>query len=136
MAGDGSGVDWESLAEATSGAIGSLVSTTVLYPLDTCKTKFQAELQTHHGAHKYRNLSDVFWEAIRKRQLLSLYQGLNTKNFQSFISSFFYFYGYSYFKRLGEEWSKDYWNNSQLDSCSCCWCLHSYRDTATRYSGF
>ncbi|CAL4900565.1 unnamed protein product [Urochloa decumbens] len=100
MAGDGSGVDWESLAEATSGAIGSLVSTTVLYPLDTCKTKFQAELQTHHGAHKYRNLSDVFWEAIRKRQLLSLYQGLNTKNIQSFISSFFYFYGYSYFKRL------------------------------------
>ncbi|KAF8765734.1 hypothetical protein HU200_008238 [Digitaria exilis] len=101
MAGDGgSGVDWESLAEATSGAIGSLVSTTVLYPLDTCKSKFQAELQTHHGAHKYRNLSDVFWEAIRKRQLLSLYQGLNTKNIQSFISSFFYFYGYSYFKRL------------------------------------
>ncbi|RLM97891.1 hypothetical protein C2845_PM06G22730 [Panicum miliaceum] len=101
MAGDGgSGVDWESLAEATSGAIGALVSTTVLYPLDTCKTKFQAELQTHQGTHKYRNLSDVFWEAIRKRQLLSLYQGLNTKNIQSFISSFFYFYGYSYFKRL------------------------------------
>lgn len=55
MVGDaGSGVDWESLAEATSGAIGSLVSTTVLYPLDTCKTKFQAELQTHQGAQKYR----------------------------------------------------------------------------------
>jgi len=55
MAGDGgSGVDWESLAEATSGAIGALVSTTVLYPLDTCKTKFQAELQTHQGTHKYR----------------------------------------------------------------------------------
>uniref|UniRef100_A0A0A8YT44 Peroxisomal adenine nucleotide carrier 1 n=1 Tax=Arundo donax TaxID=35708 RepID=A0A0A8YT44_ARUDO len=101
MAGDGGGgVDWESLAEATSGAVGSLVSTTVLYPLDTCKTKFQAELQTHQGAHKYRNLSDVFWEAVRKRQILSLYQGLNTKNIQSFISSFCYFYGYSYFKRL------------------------------------
>lgn len=48
----GGGVDWESLAEATSGAIGSLVSTTVLYPLDICKTKFQAELQTHQGAQK------------------------------------------------------------------------------------
>ncbi|KAL5662100.1 hypothetical protein ACJX0J_029225, partial [Zea mays] len=46
------------------------------------------------------NLSDVFWEAIYKRQFLSLYQGLNTKNIQSFVSSFFYFYGYSYFKRL------------------------------------
>ena len=31
---------------------------------------------------------------------MSLYQGLNTKNIQSLISSFFYFYGYSYFKRL------------------------------------
>jgi hypothetical protein len=48
----------------------------------------------------FRNLSDVFWEAIYKRQFLSLYQGLNTKNIQSFVSSFFYFYGYSYFKRL------------------------------------
>ncbi|KAK3138866.1 hypothetical protein QOZ80_5AG0374450 [Eleusine coracana subsp. coracana] len=96
----GDGIDWESLAEATSGAVGSLVSTTVLYPLDTCKSKFQAELQTQQGAHKYRNLSDVFWEAVRKRQFLSLYQGLQTKNVHSFISSFIYFYGYNYYKRL------------------------------------
>jgi len=47
-------VDRESLTEATSGAIGALVSTIVLYPLDTCKTKLQAELQTHQGMHKYR----------------------------------------------------------------------------------
>ena len=37
-------VDRESLTEATSGAIGALVSTIVLYPLDTCKTKLQAEV--------------------------------------------------------------------------------------------
>lgn len=47
-----------------------------------------------------RNLSDVLWEAISKRQVLSLYQGLGTKNLQSFIAQFVYFYGYSYFKRL------------------------------------
>jgi hypothetical protein len=29
-------MDRESLTEATSGAIGALVSTIVLYPLDTC----------------------------------------------------------------------------------------------------
>ncbi|KAK1696803.1 hypothetical protein QYE76_013500 [Lolium multiflorum] len=96
----GGGVDWDSLAEAASGAVGALVSTTVLYPLDTCKTKFQADVQTDHGGHKYRNLSDVFWEAIKKKQFLSLYQGLKTKNIQSFISQFVYFYGYSYFKRV------------------------------------
>ncbi|KAK6146092.1 hypothetical protein DH2020_019961 [Rehmannia glutinosa] len=89
----------ESLVEATSGAVGSLVSTTILYPLDTCKTKYQAENRAHHH-QKYRNISDVLWEAISTRQVLSLYQGLGTKNFQSFISQFIYFYGYSFFKRL------------------------------------
>ncbi|XP_077246145.1 peroxisomal adenine nucleotide carrier 1-like isoform X1 [Tasmannia lanceolata] len=92
-------VDLESLSEATSGAIGSLLSTTILYPLDTCKTKYQAEVQSQ--AHqKYRNISDVLWEAVSTGQVLSLYQGLGTKNLQSFISQFVYFYGYSYFKRL------------------------------------
>ncbi|KAH9689217.1 peroxisomal adenine nucleotide carrier 1 [Citrus sinensis] len=93
------GVDIESLSEATSGAIGSLLSTTILYPLDTCKTKYQAEVRAH-GQQKYRKLSDVLWEAMSNGQVLSLYQGLGTKNLQSFISQFVYFYGYSYFKRL------------------------------------
>ncbi|KAL0928585.1 hypothetical protein M5K25_000483 [Dendrobium thyrsiflorum] len=92
-------VNFESLAEATSGAVGALVSTTVLYPLDTCKTKFQAEVGSH-GQKKYRKLSDVLFEAISKGQILSLYQGLGTKNLQSVIAQFVYFYGYSYFKRL------------------------------------
>ncbi|KAK3440841.1 hypothetical protein EUGRSUZ_B01105 [Eucalyptus grandis] len=89
----------ESISEATSGAIGALVSTTVLYPLDTCKTKYQAEVRSRNH-QKYRNISDVLWEAISTRQILSLYQGLGTKNLQSFISQFIYFYGYSFFKRL------------------------------------
>ncbi|CAL9137329.1 unnamed protein product, partial [Musa textilis] len=82
-----------------SGAGGSLVSTTVLSPLDTCKTGYQAEVRSH-GQRKYRNLSDVLWEAISERQFFSLYQGLGTKNLQSFISQFVYFYGYSYSKQL------------------------------------
>ncbi|PKA60878.1 Peroxisomal adenine nucleotide carrier 1 [Apostasia shenzhenica] len=93
------GVNFESLAEATSGAVGALVSTTALYPLDTCKTRYQAEARSN-GRRKYRNLSDVVFEAISKGQILSLYQGLGTKNLQSVIAQFVYFYGYSYFKRL------------------------------------
>ncbi|XP_068663711.1 peroxisomal adenine nucleotide carrier 1-like [Aristolochia californica] len=92
-------IDLESLSEATSGAVGALLSTTILYPLDTCKTKYQAEAQAQ-SQRKYRNITDVLWEAISTRQVLSLYQGLGTKNLQSFISQFIYFYGYSYFKRL------------------------------------
>ncbi|GMP56572.1 hypothetical protein CsSME_00021002 [Camellia sinensis var. sinensis] len=91
--------DLESLSEATSGAIGALVSTTVLYPLDTCKNKYQAEVRSHNR-QKYRNIPDVYWEAISNHQVLSLYQGLGTKNLQSFIFQFFYFYGYSFFKKL------------------------------------
>ncbi|KAL2530473.1 Peroxisomal adenine nucleotide carrier 1 [Forsythia ovata] len=89
----------ESLVEATSGAVGALVSTTILYPLDTCKTKYQAENRAHNH-QKYRKISDVLWEAISTGRVLSLYQGLGTKNLQSFISQFIYFYGYSFFKRL------------------------------------
>lgn len=47
-----------------------------------------------------RNISDVLWEAISTGQVLSLYQGLGTKNLQSLISQFIYFYGYSFFKKL------------------------------------
>ncbi|XP_021899024.1 peroxisomal adenine nucleotide carrier 1-like isoform X1 [Carica papaya] len=50
--------------------------------------------------HMMMNLSDVLWEAISTGQVISLYQGLGTKNLQSFIAQFVYFYGYSYFKRL------------------------------------
>lgn len=48
-------LNMESLAEATSGAVGSLLSTTILYPLDTCKSKYQAELRAH-GQAKYRSV--------------------------------------------------------------------------------
>lgn len=44
----------ESLTEATSGAIGALLSTTILYPLDTCKTRYQAEGGGSHAKPKYR----------------------------------------------------------------------------------
>lgn len=93
------GLDFEALTEATSGAVGGLLSTSMLYPLDTCKTKYQAEARA--GKHrKYRSPADVFKEALQSRQLFSLYQGLETKNLQSFVSQFIYFYSYSYIKNI------------------------------------
>ncbi|KAH8960960.1 hypothetical protein BDL97_05G025100 [Sphagnum fallax] len=92
------GLDFESLTEATSGAVGGLLSTTFLYPLDTCKTKYQAEVRAG-ASRKYGSLLDVLREAIESRQILSLYQGLGTKNLQSVVSQFIYFYSYSFFKQ-------------------------------------
>ncbi len=42
---------------------------------------------------------DVLREAIESRQIHSLYQGLGTKNLQSVVSQFIYFYSYSFFKQ-------------------------------------
>ncbi|KAL3700819.1 hypothetical protein R1sor_018841 [Riccia sorocarpa] len=91
------GFDFDALAEASSGAVGGLLSTSLLYPLDTCKTKYQAETRAG-SARKYRSLLDVFWEAVESRKLASLYQGLGTKNLQSVVSQFIYFYSYSFLK--------------------------------------
>lgn len=93
------GIDFDALTEATSGAVGGLLSTTILYPLDTCKTRYQAEARTSKY-RKYSSPLDVFKEALQSRQLLSLYQGLGTKNIQSFVSQFIYFYSYSYIKNV------------------------------------
>jgi Mitochondrial carrier protein len=48
----------------------------------------------------HRHLTDVLKEAIKENKVLSLYQGLATKNLQTFFSQFIYFYGYSFFKQL------------------------------------
>eukprot|EP00850_Spirogloea_muscicola_P014698 SM000107S14064 [mRNA] locus=s107:195411:197237:- [translate_table: standard] len=90
--------DFEALTEATAGAAGSLLSTTLLYPLDTCKTKFQAEAQ-HGAARKYRSMLDVLREAVAAGRLSSLYQGLATKNAQAVAAGFVYFYAYSFIRR-------------------------------------
>lgn len=60
--------DMESVAEATSGAIGALVSTTVLYPLDTCKTKYQAEVRgadNHRVKYRYHFLVFYIWGFLK-----------------------------------------------------------------------
>eukprot|EP00245_Coleochaete_scutata_P016873 TRINITY_DN8061_c0_g1_i2.p1 TRINITY_DN8061_c0_g1~~TRINITY_DN8061_c0_g1_i2.p1 ORF type:complete len:142 (+),score=6.71 TRINITY_DN8061_c0_g1_i2:109-534(+) len=91
-------VDWKALEEATSGAIGGLLSTTILYPLDTCKTIYQAEAASG-SSRRYRSCGDVVREAWRERRLWALYQGLSTKNMQSVLAQFVYFYSYGWLKR-------------------------------------
>lgn len=60
-------VDFKSLTEATSGAVGGLLSTTILYPLDTCKSKYQAEARAG-ASRKYKYDDDdshgwTFWSS-------------------------------------------------------------------------
>eukprot|EP00897_Mesotaenium_endlicherianum_P000726 jgi/Mesen1/10654/ME000009S10444 len=92
-------VDISAITEATAGAVGGLLSTTILYPLDTCKTKYQAEEKVAGEQCRYRSIFDVFREAFAERQLLSLYQGVHTKNFQAVVAGFTYFFSYSFIKQ-------------------------------------
>ncbi|GJP56286.1 hypothetical protein CLOM_g15354 [Closterium sp. NIES-68] len=85
------------LTEATAGAVGGLLSTTILYPLDTCKTRFQAEAASE-GRKRYSNILDVLREAVASGDVSSLYAGLATKNMHSVLTGFVYFYTYSFFK--------------------------------------
>ncbi|XP_068660488.1 peroxisomal adenine nucleotide carrier 1-like isoform X2 [Aristolochia californica] len=62
------GVDLESLSEATSGAVGALLSTTILYPLDTCKTKYQAEVRAQ-GHQKYSYFRRLYLEKSGSKSL-------------------------------------------------------------------
>ncbi|KAE9448164.1 hypothetical protein C3L33_19937, partial [Rhododendron williamsianum] len=82
-------VDLESVSEATSGAIGALLSTTILYPLDTCKTRYQAEVQAH-GQQKYRSIIIFFLSS-------------SSSYFTIHLFIFFgVFYGFSFPIKLGE----------------------------------
>ena len=47
-----------------------------------------------------RSTFDVLKEAYSTGQCLSLYQGVGTKNFQSFLSQFIYFYSYSFIRNV------------------------------------
>ena len=47
-----------------------------------------------------RSTLDVLKEAYSTGQCLSLYQGIGTKNFQSFLSQFMYFYSYSFIRNV------------------------------------
>lgn len=56
--------NFQALTEATAGAVGGLLSTTILYPLDTCKTKFQADAQ-QGGLQRYRSVHVRLYQQIR-----------------------------------------------------------------------
>ncbi|MCO5574259.1 hypothetical protein L7F22_028041 [Adiantum nelumboides] len=60
------GSSFKDLTEATSGAIGGIFSTSILYPFDTCKTKFQAEARDGQ-TRKYRSSFDVFNESNKRK---------------------------------------------------------------------
>eukprot|EP00898_Chlorokybus_atmophyticus_P003248 jgi/Chlat1/3924/Chrsp26S04188 len=88
------------LVEACSGAVGGLCSTALLYPLDVCKTKFQADVKSSKGGQKrYKGLVDAAQQTLGEQGVVGLYAGLGVKSLHAVIQQFIYFYSYSYLKR-------------------------------------
>ncbi|OQR98497.1 Mitochondrial Carrier (MC) Family [Achlya hypogyna] len=71
----------QTLATATSAAMGGCAASVILYPLDTLKTRMQAKAKDDAAADE--------------GGVLSLYQGVGYKAAQSTLSKFLYFYAYT-----------------------------------------
>ncbi|EJD08098.1 mitochondrial carrier [Fomitiporia mediterranea MF3/22] len=92
------------LVQACSGAIGSAAANASSYPLDLVCTRLQTA-----DSPKRQGLStaiDTLKRILRKRGVGELYDGLETDTAATLVSSFFYFYSYSFlrnriFKRSG-----------------------------------
>ncbi|ETI47216.1 hypothetical protein L914_08238 [Phytophthora nicotianae] len=83
----------EMMAAATAAGCGGFLSTSILYPLDTLKTRIQS------GASLLPQDEDVDAAAPKKNKqvalIKSLYKGIQYKALESSTSKFLYFYAYT-----------------------------------------
>ncbi|WVQ80234.1 hypothetical protein IAT38_002339 [Cryptococcus sp. DSM 104549] len=82
------------LLQATSGALGSAVGNTVVYPLDVATTRMQHDAKRP----KSKRLSLILTLhrlLTRKRGFTRLFSGLQADNVSTLLSSFIYFYAYT-----------------------------------------
>ncbi|KAL5521389.1 hypothetical protein ACEPAG_9315 [Sanghuangporus baumii] len=81
------------LVQAFSGALGGAAANASAYPLDLVCTR----LQTSHSRER-QGIFATLQQIIKKRGFAGLYDGLETDSAATLISSFFYFYAYSFLR--------------------------------------
>jgi hypothetical protein len=79
------------LVDASSGSLGSLLTTTLLYPLDVAKTRVQG------GREADSSVPTVLWKLARSEPG-ALLRGLGPKAIHTLLQTFLYFYNYSALK--------------------------------------
>jgi len=80
----------KNLADANSAAIGGLIATVSLYPLDVMKTK-SATAKESSGTP-----IEIIQKTLNSEGLSGFYRGVQFKALQSVLGKFLYFYGYSF----------------------------------------
>ncbi|KAK5988772.1 Peroxisomal adenine nucleotide carrier 1 [Cladobotryum mycophilum] len=86
------------IGHATSGSIGTAISTAALAPLDLVTTRLKA--QRHLGTQQYDGILDAFRAIVTDEGGVSaLYSGLGPDVFKSIVDSFLFFGFYNYLRR-------------------------------------
>lgn len=88
----------EMMAAATAAGVGGFLSTSILYPLDTLKTRIQsgASLLPDEEENDAKDKEGGSTKPSRQlAQIKSLYQGIQYKAAESSTSKFLYFYAYT-----------------------------------------
>lgn len=85
------------LQEASAGAVGAAISTTVLYPLEIAKTI----MVSRTGKETARDSTmSILANLVQRKGVVAVYQGWPTKTAQSVVQAFGYFYFYAAMKQL------------------------------------
>ena len=81
------------LAEATGGALGSLLTCVLLMPVDTAKVRIQAGRSSAHCG-----MPGTIHDIVSSEGVLALYRGLPSKALHTVLQNFLYFFTYEYIK--------------------------------------
>jgi len=88
----------EAFIQASAGAVAGIFSTIVLYPLDSIKTRIQA------NDTKATSVREATHELIERDGFLVLYRGMQIKTIENGIKNFLYFYCYDYLINHTKQW--------------------------------
>lgn len=80
------------MAQATAGACGSLVSNTVVYPLDLLSTRLQTQSKGKDGKSGYQSIYGALQDIVKKNGISGLYQGWGADSISNALSNFLFFY--------------------------------------------
>ncbi len=78
--------------QVAAGSLARSTSTTILVPVDTCKTRLQFQISMDASqVKKYRGFWHCLTSVIKEEGVLALYRGLVSFFFSFFFSSFLFF---------------------------------------------
>ncbi|UZJ53181.1 hypothetical protein CBS101457_002501 [Exobasidium rhododendri] len=78
-------------AQATAGACGSLVSNSLVYPLDLLSTRLQTQSKGK-GSKGHQSIYGALQEIVRNKGILGLYQGWAADSMSNTMSNFLFFF--------------------------------------------